>query len=594
MRLSQRISISTLLLISLSLVSSQTGNSQIRAKQRRPSSQPSLTAREIARRTMPSVVLILTRVGRNSVAQGSGFFVTEDLIATNYHVIKGASEISIKMMGQKNTYEVTEIVTKDEERDLVLLRAEGVKSKPLPLANSTISIGDQVFVISSPEGLEGTFSQGIVSALRGKDYIQITAPVSHGSSGGPVVNERGEVIGVTVGGIEEGQNLNFAIPIHYLIAKLNNSDETPAQAADNNENTKVGVSPIGTKNQLPKTAEEWFELGRNLYFKSNNKDAINAYQQAIHYNPKYVEAYSELCLVYSMEDNFVAGEKACQQAIRLNPNYAEAYANLGLNYYLSKRYEEAVSQYKRSVQIEPTNAYYHDQLAEVYAKLNKDQDAYREYKEAIRLEPKDFLYYVDLGKLFEKLNQLWDAADAYKQAITLNPKGNYLHFLLGNAYVKIGNRLLWLEEFNYLKDKDVKFAARLLLSANDSGKPSNWELVAGTDDRFFYIDERQISRTEGGVVKAWVREIPFPTKDVVKERRDAGLPIEGYYGYSHSLTLYEFHCSERTMLVASFFDYSVSGKVLDETSSGGTWGPVVPDSIGEAILEFACKSANGN
>lgn len=91
---------------------------------------------------------------------------------------------------------------------------EGALARPLTLAKSNrIAVADVVYVAGNPEGLEGTFSQGIVSALRGRDYVQITAPISHGSSGGPVLNSRGEVIGVAVVAIEEGQNLNFDLSI---------------------------------------------------------------------------------------------------------------------------------------------------------------------------------------------------------------------------------------------------------------------------------------------------------------------------------------------------------------------------------------------
>lgn len=89
-------------------------------------------------------------------------------------------------------------------------------------------IGDTVYEVGNPEGLEGTFSQGIISGLRGTDYIQITAPISPGSSGGPVINQYGEVIGIATSFNKEGQNLNFAIPVAKLALLLRNlSTVTP-------------------------------------------------------------------------------------------------------------------------------------------------------------------------------------------------------------------------------------------------------------------------------------------------------------------------------------------------------------------------------
>lgn len=96
-------------------------------------------------------------------------------------------------------------------------------AKALPLAKDNFAqIGDEVYVVGNPEGLVGTFSQGIISAFRGTDYIQITAPISPGSSGDPVINRYGEVIGIATAFIKEGQNLNFAIPVAKLFPLLAN------------------------------------------------------------------------------------------------------------------------------------------------------------------------------------------------------------------------------------------------------------------------------------------------------------------------------------------------------------------------------------
>jgi S1-C subfamily serine protease len=202
-----------------SVASAQT-NSTHRA---RNPPQPKLSARQIAQRTAPSVVLLVTtdEVG-NPIALGSGFFVASDRIATNYHVIKGASQVLAKIIGRRTIYKISFVESPDEESDLVLLRIDEIKGQPLKLGNlSGLRVGDEVYVMGNPEGLEGTFSLGNVSAMRsGKGLIQITAPISHGSSGGPVLNDRGEVIGVAAGTLTEGQNLNFAIPVNKLVELL--------------------------------------------------------------------------------------------------------------------------------------------------------------------------------------------------------------------------------------------------------------------------------------------------------------------------------------------------------------------------------------
>lgn len=208
-----------LLLGSSSVVSAQTAQ------------KGDLSARQIAQRTFPSVVVLVTEDRSGDKYLGSGFFVDRDVVATNYHVIKGATKIVARLVGIRSvgrkrsatsddekyvTYQVS-VLSTDEEDDLALLKVHGAVARPLTLARgSRVAVGDVVYVAGNPEGLEGTFSQGIVSALRGKDYVQITAAISHGSSGGPVLNSRGDVIGVAVGAIETGQNLNFAVPVSQL------------------------------------------------------------------------------------------------------------------------------------------------------------------------------------------------------------------------------------------------------------------------------------------------------------------------------------------------------------------------------------------
>ncbi len=149
---------------------------------------------------------------------GSGFFIEQDVIATNYHVIENANNVNVGFNNSGSKYNVS-IVAVDAANDLALLRVNGISKKPLSISDEQIVPGEKIFVIGTPKGLQATISDGIVSGLRtdeGRDLIQITAPISPGSSGGPVFNKEGEVIGVCVMQFKEGQNLNFAIPYKYL------------------------------------------------------------------------------------------------------------------------------------------------------------------------------------------------------------------------------------------------------------------------------------------------------------------------------------------------------------------------------------------
>ena len=179
-----------------------------------------LSVAEIVRQTKSAVVqIVVADKAGNDLALGSGFIVSADgKIVTNFHVIKGAYSATAKL-ANGSYFPVEGVLAADADEDLVLLKVQGKGLQFLTLSATTgIQVGEHVIAIGSPLGLEGTVSDGIVSALReetlGKRWIQTTAPVSHGNSGGPLLNMAGSVVGVITWGVDlkEAQNLNFAVP----------------------------------------------------------------------------------------------------------------------------------------------------------------------------------------------------------------------------------------------------------------------------------------------------------------------------------------------------------------------------------------------
>ncbi len=181
-----------------------------------------LTPAEIAEKALPSVVSI-----RSKSSLGSGFVVRskEGWIATNLHVLAGGdTDIRVVVRGGKEL-PVLSVVALDADRDLVVL---GVEAKDLPeLAlgdSSKVRTGDAVVAIGHPLGLQDTVSDGLVSAIREVDptltVLQISAPIAPGSSGGPLFDERGRVIGIATAVSREGQNLAFGVPSLYLAELL--------------------------------------------------------------------------------------------------------------------------------------------------------------------------------------------------------------------------------------------------------------------------------------------------------------------------------------------------------------------------------------
>jgi len=183
------------------------------------------TAQEVAKTAFGSTVLLVMQDANGQpFSLGSGFFVRESEIASNLHVVAGALAGSAKLVGRKTKYDIEGITAIDPERDLVVLKVTAAGSPTLAIGSSdAVQVGETVYAVGNPQGLEGTFSQGVVSSIRevGSDQLlQITAPISPGSSGGPVLNGKGQVIGVSVATFRGGQNLNFAIPSRYLKALL--------------------------------------------------------------------------------------------------------------------------------------------------------------------------------------------------------------------------------------------------------------------------------------------------------------------------------------------------------------------------------------
>jgi Trypsin-like peptidase domain len=166
------------------------------------------------------VSIVMSDKDGKLIAQGSGFLVSKDgKVVTNYHVISEGSSAIVKFPDGA-FYVVDGVLASDKTRDVAIIKAHGENFRTLTLGNSDrVQVGEEVVAIGNPLSLESTVSNGIVSAIRrieeeGGKFLQVTAPISPGSSGGPLFNMAGEVIGITALKFKGGENLNFAIPIN--------------------------------------------------------------------------------------------------------------------------------------------------------------------------------------------------------------------------------------------------------------------------------------------------------------------------------------------------------------------------------------------
>jgi serine protease Do len=242
-----------------------------------PAAVPSLAAGQFYAQTTKSsaardVSSLVKQIGeavvqvRTPEGLGSGFFLNEDgYLITNFHVIEGETEISVEVYHQKNgqldreTYKQVKIIAINKFHDLALLHIEdkgAPKFKPVTLGSAdALNVGDGVFAIGSPLGLERTVTQGILSTktrqLEGELYLQTSAQINPGNSGGPLFNLAGEVVGVTNMKITFGEGLGFAIPVELVKSFLDHRDAFAYSTDNPNNPFRYLEPPSRTKQPAP-------------------------------------------------------------------------------------------------------------------------------------------------------------------------------------------------------------------------------------------------------------------------------------------------------------------------------------------------------
>ena len=340
--------------------------------------QTTLPAEDIAEKALAATVYLeMKDKNGKTLGIGSGFFVKPNLIATNYHVIEGAAKGTAKLVGKYTTYNIEGVTATDKTNDLALLKVTAYGIKPLALGNSDkVRIGETVYVAGNPKGLEGTFSDGIISSRRDKltkERLQMTAPISPGSSGGPVLNRKSEVIGVSFAVYKslDAQNLNFAIPSKYLKKLLALS----------------GTSrPLG-QNNTSISAETYFLWAYTKHKLGDYVGAIADYTIAIRLKPDAANAYYNRGLAKSNLGQYFAAIADYTQTIKLKPDLVEAYVNRGAAKAELGQHFAAISDFDIAIRLEPdaADAYYNRGVAKV--NLGQHSAAIADYDIAISLKP---------------------------------------------------------------------------------------------------------------------------------------------------------------------------------------------------------------
>jgi len=369
----------------------------------------------LVEKVAPSVVVINV-FNKESKWRGSGtgfFLEQEGLLVTNRHVIDGRAGALAKLSSGE-FLPIAGVLSEDVGGDLVLLTL-GMKGRTFPilrLAEAKIETGQPIVVIGSPLGHEGTVSEGIVSEVREIPYfgriIQHTAPISKGSSGSPVLNMEGEVIGVVVGYSNVGgQSLNFAISVDRVKGLLLYRQET-----------LHGLSELINRDE-----EKWLGLLLN-----------GAYEELIN---------------------------LLKKRTRMNPHHALASFYLGLALARLSRNNEAIEPYKEAIRNEPDDPGFRYNLGVTYLKLGNHREAVEVFTQALRIKPDDADTLLNLGFSYGKLGRHQDAIKAYSQAIRIKPDLAEAHYNLGEAYSETKEKKMAIEQYRILKNLDSGLANKL-------------------------------------------------------------------------------------------------------------------------------------
>ncbi len=179
----------------------------------------SLKPEDIYQKVLPSVMTLHVENARGETYIGTAFLALDKNVAvTAWHVISDATKVTAKF-SDGHVINVDRLIDKDEQNDLALIRLDGAERPEAPLCLADPPVGSRAYVIGAPKGFDFSITDGLISQIQkihGAEQYQVSCPISGGNSGGPVVNERGEVLGVAAWTQKDAQNLSFAIPSSFL------------------------------------------------------------------------------------------------------------------------------------------------------------------------------------------------------------------------------------------------------------------------------------------------------------------------------------------------------------------------------------------
>ncbi len=358
-------------------------------------------------RSAVALIAVQDKTGK-TVKVGTGFFVAADgTLVTNAHVLEGAVTAEAKLENGA-AYNILGVLKVAIEKDLVIAKVDAKKVPFLRIATGALpEAGTRVVVVGSPFGLEGSVSEGIISGQRtakpDDEWLQITAAISPGSSGSPVIDPQGNVVGVATFIVAKGQSVNFARPAEYIsqllsqltptteaaplwtIATdqkhivLNDPDFIEAEAAlAKNDPAKALKTLNKLQSKYAENESFLFKLGL-VYDRLNLlDDAVQAYQHALKIDPTNGIGWTNLALTYVKLRRFGEAKDAAAQAVKQSPDFGPAWGILGYSYQQEGRFADAADALQKAARLTPRDPDIWRNLSDTYAKLNepaKSQEA---------------------------------------------------------------------------------------------------------------------------------------------------------------------------------------------------------------------------
>ena len=423
-----------------------------------------MSPEDLFARASPSVVRIEVRdAGFRRIGLGSAFFVSSDgLLVTNYHVIEKAKFASIRM-GNQTTLFVDGIAAVNAKADLALLKVN-VKGQAFLTLDSgqPPKVGVKVYAIGSPKGLENTFSDGMISGHRehnGVKMIQISVPISRGSSGGPLLTGDGKVVGVTTSGFLSGQNLNFAVQASQVAELINKKGKLQPLASAGGKRLNKSASEELDKAWKAMAKKDWagaakiltalraahkdnpvvwFSLGYLHGTLGNSEIAIEQYRTAIALQPNYAIAYYNMGINYDNLKQYARAVAAYKKAIALRPDFSMAYYNTGFAHWFLGEHDEALAAFRKTIAIQPSHAGAYRANGSVHRSMKQYRSALSAYKKSLIVSPNDAKTYCYMGWSHDYLKEHTAAIAAYEKAIAIDPGYAQAYYSMGIAYERLG------------------------------------------------------------------------------------------------------------------------------------------------------------